>query len=273
MSKRILIILIVCLILGVLGILGAFAAVRWFQTRASATAPGIAPSSLDAPATDPFAAVLSACAQAEAPEECADGARFQEALRSGNTTHCADVRDQVHRNTCYEIVALGAGDSAMCEGIDVPDARASCANRASARSAVLRGDAAVCAQIPAAEQLDCFERTFAALPSPEACGRYSDDVAVACEEFFQLQRAADARDRAACLAGAGRFQPLCDVYIPVLPAFLPDGDDDADGLTNAEEERYGANPFLADSDGDGYTDADEVKNGYNPAGPGPLNRS
>lgn len=273
MSKRTLIIVIVCLILGVLGILAAFGVVRWYQTRTPVSASGTVQAPTNIPADDPFAGVLTACAETEAPVECADGVHFQEALRAGNAEHCAKVTDQQHRNTCYEIVALGAGESAVCEGIDVPDARVACASKASARSAVLRGDASVCSQIPEAEQLDCLERTFAALPSADACDRYTEDLAVACAEYMQLRRAGDARDRAACIAGAGRFLFLCDVYTPVRPSFLPDGDEDADGLTNADEERYGSNPFLADSDADGYNDGDEVKNGYNPAGPGPLNRS
>jgi hypothetical protein len=41
-------------------------------------------------------------------------------------------------------------------------------------------------------------------------------------------------------------------------------DFDQDGLTNAEEQRLGTNPFLADTDNDGFLDEDEVKNGYDP---------
>lgn len=273
MNTRTLIIVIVCLVVGVLAILGVFGAVRWYQTRTPTPPTDAASLPRDVQADDPFAAVLAACAQTEGATECADGARFQEALRAGNAERCRDIANQQHRNTCYEIVALGVGDSAVCEGIDVPEARASCASRASARSAVMRGDAAVCLQIPEAEQLDCLERTFAALPSADACDRYSDDLAVACGEFFQLRRAADARDRTACIAGAGRFLSLCDVYVPVVSVLPPDGDADDDGLTNAAEAQYGANPFVTDSDGDGFTDGDEVKNGYDPSGPGPLIRS
>ena len=71
------------------------------------------------------------------------------------------------------------------------------------------------------------------------------------------------------------------------------GDDDRDGLTNAEEAKLGTNPEVADTDGDGlsdyeevkiyhtdplkadtdgdgFKDGDEVKNGYNPLGSGKL---
>lgn len=54
------------------------------------------------------------------------------------------------------------------------------------------------------------------------------------------------------------------VETPAAPA--PEADDDADGLTNAEEALYGTNPNNADSDADGFSDSVEVINLYNPAG-------
>lgn len=83
----------------------------------------------------------------------------------------------------------------------------------------------------------------------------------------------------------------------VAPLSTPEtglpGDDDRDGLTNAEEAKLGTNPEVADTDGDGlsdyeevkiyqtdplktdtdgdgYKDGEEVKNGYNPKGGGKL---
>ena len=42
------------------------------------------------------------------------------------------------------------------------------------------------------------------------------------------------------------------------PTGGPEGDDDGDGLTNADEAVYGANPLVADTDGDGLLDGTEV---------------
>jgi hypothetical protein len=48
-------------------------------------------------------------------------------------------------------------------------------------------------------------------------------------------------------------------------------DTDGDGLTDGEEVKiYGTDPLKADTDGDGYSDGEEVKKGYNPNGPGKL---
>ena len=44
----------------------------------------------------------------------------------------------------------------------------------------------------------------------------------------------------------------------------PEGDDDDDGLTNAEESELGTDPSNVDSDGDGYRDGDEVNEGSDP---------
>lgn len=47
----------------------------------------------------------------------------------------------------------------------------------------------------------------------------------------------------------------------------PNGDDDADGLTNADEIALVTNPFNADTDGDGWSDLDEVENDVDPTSP------
>jgi len=47
-------------------------------------------------------------------------------------------------------------------------------------------------------------------------------------------------------------------------------DSDNDGLSNADEAKYGTDPNNPDTDGDGYTDGDEVHKGYNPLGAGML---
>jgi len=49
----------------------------------------------------------------------------------------------------------------------------------------------------------------------------------------------------------------------------PDGDDDGDGLTNAQEVLWGTFPDNPDSDGDGYKDGEEVAAGHDPTKPGP----
>lgn len=48
---------------------------------------------------------------------------------------------------------------------------------------------------------------------------------------------------------------------------LPDGDDDDDGLLNANEIAHGTSPSLADTDGDGWSDGVEVADGTNPLDP------
>jgi len=47
----------------------------------------------------------------------------------------------------------------------------------------------------------------------------------------------------------------------------PNGDDDGDGLSNADELTFGTNPFLADTDGDGWTDGQEREEGTDPLDP------
>ena len=47
----------------------------------------------------------------------------------------------------------------------------------------------------------------------------------------------------------------------------PDGDDDGDDVSNAEEIAHGTNPFLADTDGDGWSDRVEIDDGTDPLNP------
>jgi formylglycine-generating enzyme required for sulfatase activity len=51
----------------------------------------------------------------------------------------------------------------------------------------------------------------------------------------------------------------------------PSGDEDGDGLTNAEEVTLGTNPNLSDTDGDGVRDYREQKDGTNPKSPSDSN--
>ena len=49
----------------------------------------------------------------------------------------------------------------------------------------------------------------------------------------------------------------------------PTGDDDADGLSNAEEIVWGTNPTNPDTDGDSFKDGEEIAAGHNPTIPAP----
>lgn len=49
----------------------------------------------------------------------------------------------------------------------------------------------------------------------------------------------------------------------------PTGDDDDDGLINADEAIWGTNPNNPDTDGDGFRDGDEVSSNHNPTIPSP----
>lgn len=50
--------------------------------------------------------------------------------------------------------------------------------------------------------------------------------------------------------------------------FTSDMDEDQDGLTNQEEDKYGTDKNNPDTDGDGFSDGEEVINGFNPLSEG-----
>jgi hypothetical protein len=62
-----------------------------------------------------------------------------------------------------------------------------------------------------------------------------------------------------------------DESIVFAPGLDPEGDEDGDGLTNAEEEALGTDPYQRDTDGDGVTDYREVREGTDPLDPRSFN--
>ena len=62
--------------------------------------------------------------------------------------------------------------------------------------------------------------------------------------------------------------PLCllSACLPVDPD-VSEGDEDGDGLTNAQEEELGTDPTQVDTDSDGYTDWEETDFGSDPTDP------
>jgi hypothetical protein len=53
------------------------------------------------------------------------------------------------------------------------------------------------------------------------------------------------------------------------PVLDPLADEDGDGLSNGDEDTWGANPYVRDTDSDGFQDGEEVRAGHNPTIAGP----
>lgn len=81
-----------------------------------------------------------------------------------------------------------------------------------------------------------------------------------------LQRFRDNSTLSPSTTTPGALQPAAPGNQPIAN---PTSDDDSDGLTNAEEVVWGANPAGRDTDGDGTPDGDEVTAGRNPTVAGP----
>jgi len=94
------------------------------------------------------------------------------------------------------------------------------------------------------------------------------DRSAACVETVALRDAIAAADPALCapINNEGT-RSSCEEDAKALKGSQ---DSDKDGLTDADEMRYGTDPLKSDTDGDGFKDGDEVKAGYNPKGPGRL---
>ncbi len=65
-------------------------------------------------------------------------------------------------------------------------------------------------------------------------------------------------------APVAQITPLPQSNISNQPTINPAGDDDNDGLTNADEQLWGTSPINPDTDGDGFKDGEEVATSHNP---------
>lgn len=120
-------------------------------------------------------------------------------------------------------------------------------------------------------QYACFADVVGKNGTDETCAPVGEAGRNACLAWVITVQAMAAKDLARCeVIASERLKSYCTESVSSSVSAPATSDADDDGLPDADEARYGADPYSADTDRDGYRDGDEVKNGYNPAGPGKL---
>ncbi len=205
-------------------------------------------------------------------EKCLRELTVDEAVAGRQAEACEKIDKQDLKDSCFDAIARELGKGEICVKISFVAARDECVDSILFTEVKKNLDISVCAKMVSAKwQNACYEFVFKRKGTIEYCNTVGERKEE-CITAVVIREAAGTADPAKCgliLNEDGRI--LCEEIVnEALGEKTASRDDDADGLSNAEEARYGTNPKNSDTDGDGYKDGDEVKAGYNPKGQGRL---
>lgn len=215
-------------------------------------------------AADHLEAEKKKCETAENKVDCLDNAYVNEALNNLNVSLCNQVTNETVKQNCITEIAVRKNDEKICETHTNAEAKDFCLSLILTGKAQSANDMDLCLKVPQESYRDsCFYAIVSKKSSRDYCNGLGDlknkclDIVISSESFAKAdlslcEQITDAVSREGCVTELGGV------------------DSDNDGLTNAEEKKYGTDPLNPDTDGDGYKDGDEVKAGYNPLGPGKL---
>lgn len=211
----------------------------------------------------------SKCEGAADFEKCLRELTVDEAVSGKQIGACEKISSADLKDSCIDAVARELQKEDLCSGIAGVMSREECAGSILFAKARKSSDLEICAKIDSKRWQDsCYGYVFESSGTIEVCNsqpesRKSECInlvsnrdAVAFGDISYCSKIEDAEARAVCVEEAGAVKINLDR--------------DKDGLSDADEERYGTDPAKADTDGDGFKDGDEVRAGYNPKGAGKL---
>lgn len=204
------------------------------------------------------------CETAENRDECLDDVYVNEALNNLSVEFCDQVVNEITKQNCITGIAVRKNDEKICEAHTDAAAKDFCLSLILSDRAREAEDIDLCLRVPEESYRDsCFYAIVDKKASRDYCDNLGDfknkclDIVLVREaaargEINICEQILDVTSREGCLFELGASDP------------------DSDGLTNADEKKYGTDPKNPDTDADGYKDGDEVRAGYNPKGPGKL---
>lgn len=204
------------------------------------------------------------CETAKNKEECIDKVYVDEALSNLSTALCGQVVNETTKQNCITEIAVRKNDEKECEVQTNAEAKNFCTSLILSGKARETDNMDLCLKVSQESYRDsCFYAIVNKKASRDYCNELGDlkdkclSIVISSEAFTKAdlnlcEQIPDEAARESCLAELGGV------------------DADNDGLTNAEEKKYGTDPLNPDTDGDGYKDGEEVKAGYNPLGSGKL---
>jgi hypothetical protein len=147
--------------------------------------------------------------------------------------------------------ALKADSGTACASLATEQDRQVCQNAQSLKAAEAPGTISSCSSLTESQgKTRCLEQAALNLAVTTRNKAY-------CEELISV------KDQTFCKQAVSNMEK-------VVESNNNNVDVDNDGLSNAEEAKYGTNPQNPDTDSDGKSDGAEVKAGFNPCGEGKL---
>lgn len=210
----------------------------------------------------------SKCDGAKDPAKCLSELTLDEAVAGKQAEACDKIENTELKDSCFDSIARELGEAKVCERISLEAARDACIGSIQFAEVKENKDISVCASIVSERFKNaCYAFVFNAVGTLDSC-KEAGDRSAECVAVVAFRDAVAAVDSALCAPIADAEKRVsCEEDVNNLKASL---DSDRDGLTDAEEVKYGTDKNNPDTDGDGYKDGAEVQSGYNPKGSGKL---
>ncbi len=198
------------------------------------------------------------CSQEKDPAACAERTQSNLARQAAAPTACEGLADAAYNN-CVNLIARDTKEIKTCDALP-GDVKGNCQDMVTFLLAVDAQDYKLCDLIKEARrQASCQAQMLPAILAAGTCSTYgiAEDQ---CDQQAALEAAIAAGNPAGCDTLSADFAASChDVFTSI--------DADHDGLSLAEEFKYGTSDQKADTDGDGYDDSVEIANGHDPLKP------
>jgi len=186
---------------------------------------------------------------------------FYHSFKEGSSKYCDNNIFAVMKEYCVTDLARLLGNKNLCSSIGKKHLKEYCERRVEV--------------FGRCQKVDCqglFEKSSSLLSDEESTLR--EDCCLS--RLTSCNAVLDPNEKALCLNKYNVYEDMVDSIdnnnelIHEVGLNNSDIDSDNDGLSDADEEKYGTDLNNPDTDGDGYSDGDEVKNGFNPNGEGTL---
>lgn len=198
------------------------------------------------------------CSQEKDPAACASRTQAELARAAATPAACQGLTDAAYSN-CVGLIARDTKDIKVCSAL-TDDTKTSCQDAIVLLQATSAQDYKLCSALhDVTKQASCQAQILPSILAAGECSTY-DIPQDQCDQQSALDAAIVAGNPAGCDTLQANFAASChDIFSSI--------DADHDGLSLAEESKYGTSDQQADTDGDGYDDGVEVANGHDPLKP------
>jgi len=209
----------------------------------------------------------NSCEGVENVESCQNGKILDLAVSHASSELCLLLDSQTEQDNCHWALARTVVEDTYCKVIADEEWMRDCLDDVYGLLAVNKQDHSYCDLISLTSSKRSCQMQFI----DDAVTDPLQQLALETLDRSYCDQMIDEQAQGNCLELVLSALSQQDQAVPEEDSSVnEEADEDADGLTTAQEAQYGTDPLNPDTDGDGYSDGDEVASGYNPNGPGLL---